>query len=470
MSQILPKDNSETALCLSALNKLEPRSRDIISKIHRHVQLRNAGGADARWIIIDTDAGLCKMADYDDPLALVLISALHRLGYVKLKGVNVTGMKRSTNISFVKNLLASIGLGDVHVVAGEEEYDSEDWDAERLKRTKKRRDTMLCEDERSRWQREHQSSTELDTATSLQVQGYAGDHRKLSSEIYLEASKLGKKVSRVIMTGLQTLDTFLQDPNMEKLFRENTDTIYLQGGMQFEEGRLIPDENARNMYYHIHSSANVLSYAQRHGIPIRCWTKNAAVACAKDGKWLKELSELPHAGMQQKDELRTSVDAHQFWDTLNPERRFRKNVLTPESFLQFKTTIPSEKIAPTAAYFEHKYGQMPNDQVFQEEYSQYLAEFRETLSDKTKLILYDDLPILDLMEEELKDELGLSMPYKMDQDEELERTFKVFGKSVEDPGLNVENIQETIIALTKYAILSSLEDRGAYLNACGKKK
>ncbi|WWC67900.1 uncharacterized protein I206_101818 [Kwoniella pini CBS 10737] len=397
------------------------------------------------------------MSDYDDPIALTIASALHKLDYTKLKGVNVTGINRKENVHFVKGLLNSFGLNDVPVVEGTEEYDPNDWDKERLEITNKRRDVMMSNSENTNWQRYHQLLTKLDTSKIGDTE--RRDHLQLCSDIFDQAKESGKKVIRVITTGLQTLDTYLQDSNRANKFKENTLKIINQGGIKYENNSLVPNENARNMYYNINSSKKVLKYIKENKIPINCWTKNSAIACSMNGSFLIELSKESNKGIKIINELRESVDAHQFWNTLNPKGTFSKSFFTTEMFLKYKTTLPDEKISEIANEFKKKYGEKSNDQVTMDDYEEYFKDYKKVLGNKSNLIIYDALTILDILDQNLKDKLQLSVPYEMDQDPELEKYCKVFGKTPSNPGLNVKNTQDVIIALTKYAVHSSSNER-----------
>ncbi|OCF76881.1 hypothetical protein I204_02589 [Kwoniella mangroviensis CBS 8886] len=431
---------------------LQPNYQSIIDKLRNVSQKRSAKGISPDWVIWHTDAGDDKMSDHDDLVAGMNIASLATLGIVDLKGITTTGLHRKHNASIVKGFMKSFGLPDVPVWYGTEEFDPNDHDKDRLERTRKRADTMTSKDPNTKWQRFHQIDTDIRSTKKSDIK--PNDYITGFSQICDEAKGEERKIKMAITTGHQTVNSLLSNPETATKFTGQVEKVVFQGGMHFDNGKILPAEDARNNFYNISACREFLGKLQASNIPTDCYTKNAATACAIESPFLSELARTGHPGGRFVHELASSVDATQFFDTLNEDRLFSKN-FTTDLFLKFKTTLDPEEAAEKKNFFVNKWGHQDKSTMTKEEYTHYLSDYNEHLGDSVKAVPYDPEVIVGLMDEEYLNELDILPEYNKDQDPELEDRFKVYGKSRTDCGVNTRNMKDTIIALAGHITLAT---------------
>ncbi|WVQ69202.1 uncharacterized protein L199_007418 [Kwoniella botswanensis] len=429
---------------------LQPHYRSIIDKLGNVSQKRSARGLAPDWVTWHTDAGDDKMSDHDDLVAGMNIASLATMGIVDLKGITITGLHRKHNASIMEGFMRSLGLPDVPVWYGTEEFDPNDHDKDRLARTKKRAATMTSKDPITKWQRFHQIDTDIRNSKKSDIE--PDDYITGFSRICDEAKAQGRKIKMAITTGHQTVNSLLTDPETATKFTDQVEKVIFQGGMLFNDGKIVPAEDARNNFYNISACREFLGRLQASNMPTDCYTKNAATACAIEPPFLSELASTGHPGGRFVHELASSVDATQFFDTLNDERLFSKN-FTTDLFLKFKTTLSPEEAAEKKKFFVDKWGYQDKSTMTKEGYTDYLSDYSEQLGDSVKAVPYDPEVIVGLMDEEYLTELGVLPEYTKDQDSELEETFKLYGKSRTDCGVNTRNMKDTIIALAGHITL-----------------
>lgn len=363
------------------------------------VRARKDNGTLAPQIVVVTD--LAK--DLDDLVAMLVLSELHRLGVVELKGFVANLMPAEKRARFGRGALDLLGLKHIPIAKGTEGslefFEAHEYEFQC--------DFMAEEDVCENWY-------------------------DLLPRLYEDAAKKEQKIKLLLISSLR--DVYFFSRTYEELLKKVTKEIVIQGGYYIDgDHKLTATPNVANNKWDSISSRNFHTWMQANDMESKVFTKIAAYETPLTSGFFHELEETGHPigiylrGIQL-------IQDRKFWEAAsNPDesKRFAKYMDT-EWFLKEKSSW----------YDSHG----PEDKKpVGDEIIPYL----------TKVIIYDAIAAIGTIGDDALEEL------KVLQDIPVENaTHRVYGieandKEPRNSGVHGDKMILVIQALIKGALLQN---------------
>ncbi|KAK5662235.1 hypothetical protein OQA88_8140 [Cercophora sp. LCS_1] len=347
--------------------------------------------SDKPRIVVITDVE----QDYDDLLAIIFLSEMHRLGAVELAGFVTNHGQPLERAKFLRSIVHLLGLGHIEVARGTIAVAS--YDASR---------------------KFPQSFYELRNKTFANA--------SWNNDPFRDGSDLIESLARDVDQGKEPLtvllisclkdisDYFDKHKDDPEFIKTHFKKFVSQGGYHIDDTgggcELKPNLNAANNTWNLPAAENYTDFLAKHKLPSDAWSREAAKASVLDvGTFTESAGYGPIGAHMSWVYLRQEFKF--FWDPYNAPFMPRLN---PEWYLTTRLVL-----VPGSEKFKDFMTNPPNFQ---------------TVLPETKVIAYDGCAAIGAVGDDVMRSLGIMKPDLVPQYNKQAHGHRLFGKAFGDLG------------------------------------